>query len=147
MQTRSGKTLSVQVVERNISKRTAFLTNGMIRSTDDDTPHMCVFCRQKFHLKAKYTVLQCPSCKHVFHESCVMLFIRKSNNDSFQCACCRYPLPVEVIDGIIDTDTLEKSWAFDFPKDESESEDESFGSQSEESDDDSGDSCSVSDDA
>ena len=151
MQTRSGKTLQIAVSDKTKTKYSSFLTNGMVRDIHDDTFHICVFCRQRFNLKAKYTVLQCPSCKNVCHESCMMAYIQKSSNDFFKCPCCRQSIPVEVKNGIIDTDELEIRWAFELPHAESDSEDfedeeDECGGNSEESDD-SDDASYMSDDA
>ena len=91
-----------------------FLTCGMIRNSDDDSPHICAFCRKRFNLKASHNLLQCPTCKDVYHLQCMLDFIRKSSNDTITCPSCREIVPVQSSDDYISTDALENEWHFDF---------------------------------
>ena len=87
----------------------------MIRNRDDDSPHICAFCRKRFNLKASHNLLQCPTCKDVYHLQCMLDFIRKSSNDTITCPSCREIVPVQTSDDdYISTDALEKEWHFDF---------------------------------
>ena len=102
-----------------------FLTCGMIRNSDDNSAHICAFCRKRFHLKASHSLLQCPTCKDVYHLQCMLDFIRKSSNDNISCPCCREIVPVETVDEYISTETLEKEWYFDFHQDDNDCDEDS----------------------
>ena len=118
MLTRSGKRIEPLIAREKKRKKTKcalrFLTCGMIRNSDDDSPHICAFCRKRFNLKGSHNLLQCPTCKDVYHLQCMLDFIRKSSNDTIACPSCREIVPVQTSDDYITTDVLEKDWLFDF---------------------------------
>ena len=118
MRTRSGRQIQPLIKKEKKKKERKhdiiFLTCGMIRNSDDNSPHICVFCRKRFNLKASHNLLQCPTCKDVYHLQCMLDFIRKSSNDTIGCPCCREIVPVETNDEYISTEVLEKEWYFDF---------------------------------
>ena len=101
----------------------------MIRNTDDTSPHICAFCRKRFNIKASHHLLQCPTCKDVYHLQCMLDFIRKSENIS--CPSCREIVPVDQVDEYISTDTLEKEWYFDFDEVVGNTEDKEFHAKEE----------------
>ena len=118
MLTRSGRRIQPLIAKEKKKKRTKcairFLTCGMIRNSDDDSPHICAFCRKRFNLKASHNLLQCPTCKEVYHLQCMLAFINKSSNNTIACPCCREIVPVQTSDDYVSTDALEKEWFFDF---------------------------------
>ena len=134
MQTRSGCVLAEEPSAKRLRRtKSAFLTCGMIRGFDDSSPEICGICRKKFLTKALHTfLLQCPTCKHVYHSNCMSSYILASVENA-KCPHCRADIPYEMVDGYVDMNSLDEIWAFDLNESadaEDESEDESEESES-----------------
>lgn len=112
MHTRSGRT--IVFTKEDTRPTTTFLTTGMIRDTCDTSAHICAFCRKRFNLSASHSLLQCPTCQDVFHLQCMSDFIVHSDDQTVKCPCCRAIVPLEIVDGYVSTEKLEKEWYFDF---------------------------------
>ena len=76
-----GKKIVQQCEQKNGSAKCNFRFQSLSRD--------CVICCETYQIRDK--VLQIPSCGHVFHESCALVWLNKHNT----CPYCRNELPTD----------------------------------------------------
>jgi hypothetical protein len=74
-----------EILKKNRSSSSALLCNLHITSQSHD----CVVCCER--LETSETVVQLPGCAHIFHEQCVMAWLKSHNT----CPYCRRELPTD----------------------------------------------------
>ena len=146
MRIRSGHKLK-RIEKPCPARQSSFLTCGMIRkNANDSSCEICSICLKKFWLKStSYSLLQCPSCKHVYHTECLTSFIL-SAADVAKCPCCRAHIPYQIQNDHVIFDLLYKTWQFEIDgcsdkSYEEESEEEESEEEESEEDESSGEEC------
>ena len=97
VKTRSGK--RPVVIESDAPLKRICLRTSDIRNDGDDDIYRCSICLvpMAFTVDHRPQWSQCTTCKHVFHECCILKYAAREG-DTFDCPQCRHTYPSTVFD-------------------------------------------------
>ena len=103
--TRSGQ-LPVVMENDPTLHVTRRLMSCHVREGGENTPHACCICQTEMCIRSNAlpSWMACPTCHEVFHETCLLAHVKRSDDDTFMCPTCR---------GTHRADSVEDAWFAD----------------------------------
>lgn len=127
--TRSGQEIVLRKSHKRKPVKRRFLESSVVRKGADGF-HKCCICLKRMELRSSADWFQCPSCRDITHNKCLLRYCVTANTDTPCCPYCRTErIPISE-NGDIDVLELDTYWQVDdnIVSNDNESSDESVSS-------------------